>query len=65
MCLSSAYEVGKGSEKLICDRVTNLVVEGGNIRLTNLLGAETVVFGVLKSIDLNKNVIKIEAGRDS
>ena len=60
MCLSSAYEIGSSGEKLICDRVTNVSVDGENVKLTTLLGTETVVKGALKSIDLNSNVIKIE-----
>ncbi len=61
MCLSTAYEVSGGSEKLICDRVTNIAVDGESVRLTTLLGTETVVNGSLKSVDLNSNIIKIEA----
>jgi len=60
MCLSAAYEIGSEGEKLICDRVTNIVVEDGNVKLTTLLGTEMVVTGVLRNIDLNKNIIRIE-----
>ncbi|MBP8640133.1 MAG: CooT family nickel-binding protein [Oscillospiraceae bacterium] len=61
MCLSTAYEVSGGSEKFIADRVTNIEIEGSAVRLTTLLGIQTVVEGELKSIDLNKNVILIAA----
>ena len=60
MCLSTAYEVGPSGEKIICDRVTNISVEGDSVRLVNLLGQQTVVQGNLKDVDLNKNVIRIE-----
>ncbi len=60
MCLSNAYESKNGIDTLICERITNVDVEGKNIKLTNLLGMQTVVPGVLKSIDLNKNAIYIE-----
>jgi len=60
MCLSSAYEIGSSGEKLICDRVTNVSVEGDSVKLTTLLGTQTVVKGELKSIDLNSNIIRIE-----
>ena len=60
MCLSAAYEVKNGIDTLICDKVTNVAVEGKDVVLTNLLGINTVVTGALKSIDLNRNVIKIE-----
>ena len=60
MCLSTAYEVGPSGEKMICDRVTTISVEGDSVRLVNLLGQQTVVQGNLKDVDLNKNVIRIE-----
>jgi len=63
MCLSTAYEVGSGNDKFIADRITNVEVEGNTVRLTTLLGTQTVVEGFLKSIDLNRNVILIEANR--
>jgi len=61
MCLSTAYDVGGGSEKFIADRITNVNVEGDKVRLTTLLGTQTVIEGLLKSIDLNRNVIFIES----
>ena len=61
MCLSTAYTIGDGSEKFIADRITNVSVEGNRVVLTTLRGTQTAVEGILKSIDLNKNVIYIEA----
>ncbi|MDR1131965.1 MAG: CooT family nickel-binding protein [Oscillospiraceae bacterium] len=61
MCLSTAYDIGGGTEKLIADRVTGISVEEGAVRLTTLLGTQTLVEGRLKSVDLNRNVILIEA----
>jgi len=60
MCLSTAYEVGGGSEKFITDRITNVSIEGEKVKLTTLFGTQTVVEGLLKSVDLEKNVIFIE-----
>jgi len=59
MCLSTAYDIGSGTEKLIADRITNVSVEDGSVRLTTLLGTQTVIEGQLKSIDLNRNIILI------
>lgn len=61
MCLSNAYETANGIDKLIAERVASVVVDGNNVRLTDLFGGQTVVPGVIKSIDLNKNIILIEA----
>lgn len=60
MCLSSAYTTKNGIDSLIIDKVTNVSIDGGKVILTNLLGMQTEVEGVLKNIDLNKNVILIE-----
>lgn len=60
MCLSSAYEVGAEEDKFICDRVASVNVEGNEVRLTDLLGRTTVVKGQILSMDLNKNVIRIQ-----
>jgi len=59
MCLSTAYDIGTGTEKLIADRITNVSIEDGSVRLTTLLGTQTVIEGQLKSIDLNRNIILI------
>ena len=61
MCLSTAYEVGSGNDKFICDRITNVSVDGNNIKLLTLLGIETVITGELKSVDLERNIIRIAA----
>lgn len=65
MCLSAVYEVGDGREKLICEHATALSVNGAVITLTDILGEELAVTGILKSIDLVKNIIMVEtSGRD-
>ena len=60
MCLTSAYETANGIDKLIAERVASVVVEGSSVRLPDLFGGQTVVPGIIKSIDLNKNVILIQ-----
>lgn len=59
MCLSTAYEVNGENETMILERVTNVEVVGDEIVLTNLLGMQTAVKGELKSVDLNRNEIRI------
>lgn len=60
MCLSSAYETANGIDTLIAERVASVVVEGDSVRLTDLFGTQKVIPGVIKSIDLNKNIILIQ-----
>ena len=60
MCLSAVYEVRSGSEKLICEHAVAISLDGGVITLTDIMGEEIIITGVLKSIDLVRNNIKIE-----
>ena len=60
MCLSAVYEVRDGNERLVCEHATAISLDGEAITLTDLLGEEITITGVLKSIDLIKNIIKIE-----
>ena len=61
MCLSSVYEIKDGSEKLVCEHTTSVEVDGDKITLTDITGDEIVIFGILKSIDLVKNTVMVEA----
>jgi predicted RNA-binding protein len=60
MCLSAVYEVRGDNETLVCEHTTGIVLGDGVVTLTDLMGDEIVVTGALKSIDLVKNIIKIE-----
>ena len=60
MCLSSVYEISDGRENLLCDHVTSIDLNNGAITLTDIMGEEIVIRGVLKNIDLVKNTVKIE-----
>jgi predicted RNA-binding protein len=60
MCLSTAYELGAGGERTqICEYVSSIKVAGSIVTLTDLMGVETKVSGVLKGVDLVKNAIVI------
>lgn len=61
MCLSDAYELRGDEKTLLLRYVSNLSAEGGHITLTDMMGARKTVEGTLKSVDLTKNVILIEA----
>ena len=60
MCLSAVYEINGGSERLVCERAAAIVQNGGVVTLTGLMGEEIVLKGILKSIDLVKNIVKVE-----
>jgi predicted RNA-binding protein len=60
MCLSTAYELGEGGErKQLCEYVSKIKVSGDIITLTDLMGIEMNVYGLLEGVDLVKNAILI------
>lgn len=61
MCLSDAYELVDGEQKLILSRVQDIAADHDSVTLTNLMGIRTKVPGRIKSVDLLKNIILIEA----
>ena len=62
MCLSAVYEVSEGAERLVCERAATVSAGDGLITLTDIMGKELVLSGALRSIDLVKNIIKIDRG---
>jgi len=65
MCLSTVIkEVGEEQIKL-AEYVSGVKAEGEKITLTDIMGAETVVYGTLKSVDLVSNRIIIEGTADA
>jgi predicted RNA-binding protein len=60
MCLSTAWELdGGGGKKMLCEHVAGLSVAGDTITLTDLMGKEISVSGILQGVDLIKNTITI------
>jgi predicted RNA-binding protein len=60
MCLSTAWELDPfGDKKMLCEHVAGLSVAGNAITLTDLMGKEISVSGVLEGVDLIKNTITI------
>ena len=59
MCLSTVYKAD-GSERVkLAEYVSGVKTEGDKITLTDIMGAETVVYGTLQSVDLVENRIEI------
>lgn len=63
MCLSDAFEVCGGERKPLMNYVSGISVDDGKVVLTDMLGAKKIVNGTLKSVDLTRNVILIEAAQ--
>lgn len=60
MCLSTVFEERGAQQTKLCEYVSDVRAEGDKITLTDIMGAETVVFGKLKSVDLVQNKIIIQ-----
>ncbi len=60
MCLSTVYKADGSERTKLAEYVSELRAEGDRITMTDIMGAETVVFGRLKSVDLVQNQIVIE-----
>jgi predicted RNA-binding protein len=61
MCLSNVYTVEAGKDTLVAEYVSKIIVGNGTVKLTDVMGEETEVSGVLMSVDLIKNIIRIDA----
>ena len=52
MCLSTAYRlVPEGEDEKICEFISEVKIDGDKIILTDIMGKEIEVPGVIKSMD--------------
>ena len=58
MCLSTAYKESNPDE-ILMEYVTAVKTEGENIILTDMMGEQKTIRGVLKYADLTGGVLKI------
>ena len=61
MCLSTAYLNEKKEENIAARYVAEVRVEGNELVLTDVMGFETRIPGILKSADLTGGTLVIEA----
>jgi predicted RNA-binding protein len=60
MCLSTAWKLdGLGEKEMLGEYISGVSVAGDTITLTDLMGNETIVKGILRGVDLIKNFITI------
>ena len=59
MCLSTVYQVCAEDQTPLCQHVSSAVVDGSQVRFTDIMGDETVVDGIIEKIDLVNNVILV------
>jgi predicted RNA-binding protein len=61
VCLSTVYERKNGAETLVLNDVCTLSAEEGRVTVTDIMGEKAVVSGMVKSVDLMRNIIFVEA----
>lgn len=61
MCMSTAYERRDGTDVLICENVREAKVSDNKVTLIDILGYAVTVDGAIRTIDLVKNTMYIEA----
>ena len=59
MCLATVYKKTNETEELVLKNTTKIYVEGNQIRLIDIMGAEVVVEGSISFVDLTGGVVKI------
>lgn len=61
MCMSTAYEQREGENILLCENVKNVTVDDKQVTLVDILGYTVTIQGIIKQVDLMKNIMLIEA----
>lgn len=67
MCLSTVYAVSpmsEGREKLF-EYVSTVRAQEGSVVLTDIMGVEKVIHGVIRSLDLVNNEILVETKKEA
>ena len=59
MCLATVYKTVKDTEEVVLKNVSKIYVEGGSVRLVDIMGAEVVLEGSISSVDLANSVVKL------
>ena len=59
MCLATVYKTVKDTEEVVLKNVIKIYVEGGSVRLVDIMGAEVVLEGSISFVDLANSVVKL------
>ena len=57
MCLATVYEETKKNENVICRNITKIEIDGDNIKLVDIMGAETFFLGHIVSAELSGGTV--------
>ena len=59
MCLATVYKTTKDTEEVVLKNVSKIYVEGSQVRLVDIMGAEIVAEGSISFVDLTGSVVKL------
>ena len=59
MCLATVYKNTQNTEEVVLKNVSKIYVEGSQVRLVDIMGAEVVVEGTISFVDLTGSVVKL------
>ena len=59
MCLATVNKTVKDTEEVVLKNVSKIYVEGGSVRLVDIMGAEVVLEGSISFVDLANSVVKL------
>lgn len=59
MCLATVYKKTNETEEIVLKNTTKIYVEGNQVRLIDIMGAEVVVEGSISFVDLTGGVVKV------
>ena len=60
MCLATVYKKAKETEEVVLKNTTKIYVEGNQVRLIDIMGAEVIVEGSISFVDLTGGVVKLD-----
>lgn len=61
MCLSTVYQVLGEDQKMLCQHVSAVAIDGEELTFTDIMGCETHVTGKIEKIDLMNNAIIVRS----
>ena len=59
MCLATVYKNTQDTEEVVLKNVSKIYVEGSQVRLVDIMGAEVVVEGTISFVGLTGAVVKL------
>lgn len=59
MCLATVYKKTSETEEIVLKNTAKIYVEGNQVRLIDIMGAEVILEGSISFVDLTGGVVKV------